>query len=119
MRVDAIARKTKRCQIMKQEMPCELYVYGFTHAQNKDNRLSTEWAVKAFQMGANGLRIWNFEGDGKSFDSPESQNDNDLIIDAMSKFGIQAVASLRLKALRRGQQDVERAKLNIKGEKAP
>ena len=60
--------------------------------------------MQAFVEGADGILPWQSLGGAKSFITPDR---NALLVDATKVLGIDWVVSLRVKALRRGQQNVE------------
>ena len=66
--------------------------------------ISEAWALKAYLMGADGILPWNSIGRMKAFEEPTPT----ALIYPGKRLGIpKPLASFRLKALRRGQQDVE------------
>lgn len=106
----SIFEKIRRCNIMKERMPTNLYAYGACNKIGKSNHQTTAWCLNAYVAGANGVVPWNsIAGDG----ALDEANQNGLIVDG-KRFGHNVVCSLRVKALRRGAQDVELLRLLAK-----
>lgn len=93
----------RRCRIMKEEMPTKLMTYGSCNPIGSSNFQSAAWCLKAYIAGADGVLPWQSLAGDRAFRRADR---NGLIVDG-GRFGVNAVASLRLKALRRGAQDVE------------
>ena len=71
---------------------------------NRSNTEAEAWAVRAWLAGADAIVPWQSIGSDANYTHPE---DTALLLPG-KRFGIMGpVASLRLKALRRAQQDVE------------
>lgn len=96
--------KNERCMEMKRKQGIRFWHYG-TGNEIRDSNLTEEaWALKAYLAGADGILPWNSLGPDESFDRPTPTT----ILYNGGRFGISGpLASLRLKAFRRGQQDVE------------
>lgn len=106
----SIFEKIRRCDIMKERMPTILYTYGACNKIDQSNHQTVAWCLNAYVAGADGVVPWNsIAGDG----ALDKANQNGLIIDG-KRFGQNAVCSLRVKALRRGAQDVELLRLLAK-----
>jgi len=84
------------------------WTYGSANAVGQPNTQAVAWCLKAFLAGADGVVPWNSIGGDGNYDKP---SETALIVPG-KRFGIDGpVASLRLKALRDGQQEVERLRL--------
>ncbi|MHC4269579.1 MAG: hypothetical protein ACYSTS_14060 [Planctomycetota bacterium] len=79
-------------------------VYGSINDIESSNYETVLWCLRAFVEGADGVLPWQTLANSKAFYKPDR---NALIVDAKKILGIDWVVSVRLKALRRGQQDVE------------
>ena len=78
--------------------------YGSANDVNRSNMEAEAWAIRAWIAGADGIVPWNSIGEDKNFEYPEAT----ALFLPGKRFGINGpVASLRLKSLRRAQQDVE------------
>lgn len=97
-------RRPDRAQQLKEDGQISFSVYGSLNDIDVSNQQTVMWCMNAFIEGADGVLPWQSLGNAKSFISP---NRNALIIDAREVVGIDWVVSLRVKALRRCQQNVE------------
>ncbi len=85
--------------------------YGSCNDIHLSHLNTVAWCYKAYLFGFDGvLPAESVRGD-KAFDQPDRWA---LIIDGTKRFGINAIASLRVKALRRAQQDIELMNLLVK-----
>lgn len=87
------------------------WVYGSANAVGQPNTQAVAWCLKAWLSGADGVVPWNSIGGDGNF---EKASQTALMLPA-KRFGHNLpVASLRLKALRSGQQEAERLRLLAK-----
>ncbi|MBN1808707.1 MAG: DUF4091 domain-containing protein [Planctomycetes bacterium] len=88
------------------EYPLSSRAYGSCNAVNRPSLDTQAWCIKAFLYGADGVLPWQTLANEGALRSP---NQEAILIDARKQFPKEAgpVASLRLKAMRRGEQDVE------------
>ena len=78
--------------------------YGTGNDIRRSNLTGEAWGVKVFLAGGDGFLPWNSLGNDSAFDQPTPT----AILYPGARFGLDApLASLRLKAFRRSQQDVE------------
>jgi hypothetical protein len=97
-------RKNERCMAMRRSQGITFWNYGTANDIRATNLTGEAWALKVYLSGGDGLLPWNSLGKDSSFDKPTPTT----ILYPGLRFGIAGpLASLRLKALRRGQQDVE------------
>ncbi|MEP6756282.1 MAG: hypothetical protein ABJA67_12330 [Chthonomonadales bacterium] len=81
-----------------------LWNYGSANEVKETNLTAEGWAIRAWLAGADGVVPWNSIGGDENYTKPEAT----ALLLPGKRFGINGpVASLRLKALRRAQQDVE------------
>ncbi len=97
----------RRCRIAAERMPCALRVYGSCNDIGSANHQTTAWCLKAYVAGADGVLPWQSLAGERALVEPDR---NGLIVDGQ-RFGVPSLASLRVKALRRGAQDVELLRL--------
>lgn len=97
----------KRLKLMRREYPLSARVYAHASEVEATGVGNVSACVKAFIYGADGFSPWNSLQGNEALRTP---NRNSIVVDARDELGA-PVASLRLKALRRGQQDVEYLKL--------
>ncbi len=97
-------RKNQRCLEYQRRYGTSFWHYGTANGIGESNLNAEAWAVKAFLLGADGILPWNTIGTDRSFERPTPT----ALLYPGKRFGLNSpLASLRLKALRRGQQDVE------------
>jgi len=96
----------------KLRMPTKLWTYGSTDATNGNHEDNIAWCLKAYVHECDGILPWQCIGDAKSFDEGDGkgENGNMLVVDGR-RFGVNAVASFRVHALREGAQLVELLRL--------
>lgn len=100
--------RTRRLAQMKQKWGVQFWTYGSCNDVKESNIAEEVWAVRAWLAGADGIVPWQTVGDDAAFDKPEAT----AILLPGRRFGIEGpIASERLKALRRGEQDVEYLRL--------
>jgi len=96
-------RKNELCMAMKRR-GVAFWHYGTGNDIRVSNLTGEAWGVKAYLAGGDGILPWNSLGGDSAFDKPTAT----AILYPGARFGLDApLASLRLKALRRSQQDVE------------
>jgi hypothetical protein len=89
---------------MQERLGVKYWNYGSANAVNRSNTEAEAWAVRAWLAGADAIVPWQSIGSDANYTHPD---DTALLLPGQ-RFGIAGpVASLRLKALRRAQQDVE------------
>lgn len=99
-----IYTKGPRLQEMREKLGVRYWNYGTANAVKRSNTEAEAWAVRAWLAGAEGIVPWQSVGSDENYARPE---ETALLLPG-KRFGIIGpVASLRLKALRRAQQDVE------------
>jgi hypothetical protein len=82
--------------------------YGTSNRIRTTNLTAVLWPVRSYIYGADGVLPWNSFGKEDSFTQPRST----ALLISGKPLGLDTiVASLRLKAMRRGQQDIEYFKL--------
>ncbi len=100
--------KNERCLDMQWAQGVHFRHYAEANAVRDTNRIAVGWALKAYLAGADGILPWNSLGGDEAFDQPTPT----ALLVPGNRVGVDGpVASLRLKALRRGQQDVEYLRL--------
>jgi hypothetical protein len=101
---EAFYNYTDKVRQMKKTGKINYSVYGSLNNIESSNQNTVFWCVRSFAEGADGVLPWQSLGGAKAFTIPDR---NALIIDAREQLDIDWVVSLRVKALRRGQQDAE------------
>jgi len=81
-----------------------VYAYGTTAAPESNGWQPVAWALDAWSLGADGIVPWQTIGNDESWKKGDELS---LFYPATEESGGKVVASIRLKAYRRGQQDVE------------
>ncbi|MFQ5900405.1 MAG: hypothetical protein ACE5IH_02485 [Thermodesulfobacteriota bacterium] len=101
----AFFRYSDRVRRLKEEGQINFSVYGSLNEIESSNHETILWCMRAFVEGADGVLPWQSLGGSKSFTLPDR---NALIVDSREILeDIDWVVSLRVKALRRCQQNVE------------
>ncbi len=96
----------------RRRMPAMLYTYGAANSPDRSNLETVAWCLKAHCMGCDGVVPWQSLGGDKSFDVGDLPDQgNALIVDGRKRFGVNAIASLRVFAFRQGAQLVELLRL--------
>jgi hypothetical protein len=96
--------KGPRLREMQEKLGVKYWNYGSANSVNRSNTEAEAWAVRAWLAGADAIVPWQSIGEDKNFEVAE---DTALLLPG-TRFGIRGpIASLRLKALRRAQQDAE------------
>lgn len=86
----------------------EVWVYGGVSAPGANGESGRAWILQCFLDGADGAVPWLALGTPKAWDAPE---DTALLLPPKPGMEPKAVATHRLKSLRRGQQDIELLRL--------
>lgn len=85
-----------------------IWTYGSAAPVRASHLANVAWCLKAWLAGADGVVPWNSVGGDESFERP---SETALMVPGR-RFGLsEPVASLRLLALRQGQQECERLRL--------
>ncbi len=101
---NAFFRYPERVRQMKQNGPMKVSVYGSLNDIHSSNHQTVLWCMAAFAEGADGVLPWQSLGGPQAFTVPDR---NALIVAAPKETRVDWAVSLRVKALRRCQQDVE------------
>jgi hypothetical protein len=97
-------RKNELCMEMRDRQHVTFWHYGTGNDIRATNLTGEAWALKVYLAGGDGLLPWDSLGDDESYVRPTPTT----ILYPGERFNIAGpIASLRLKAFRRGQQDVE------------
>lgn len=90
----------------------EFVGYGGANANSRPNLESAAWCVKCYVFECDGALPWQGLGGDSAFDKGDNpEHGNALVVDARKRFGINAVASLRVHSLRQGAQVAELLRL--------
>lgn len=102
----------------KRRMPTKLWAYGGCNPQDQNSHQTTAWCLKAYVHDADGILPWQTIGGDKSFDVGDyvganggMDNGNMLVVDGSKRFGVNAIGSYRLQAMRSGAQICELLRL--------
>lgn len=96
--------KGPRLREMQEQWGVRLWNYGTANAVTRSNTEAEAWAIRAWLAGADAIVPWQTVGSDENY----TRADETALLLPGKRFGIIGpVASLRLKALRRAQQDVE------------
>ena len=93
-----------RVRRLKKEGRASFSIYGSLNNIESSNQQTVLWCMSAFVEGADGVLPWQSLGNSKALTVPDR---NALIVDVADVLDIDWIASLRVKALRRCQQNVE------------
>ena len=102
MHAGGLSSRIKRVQIMAKEAPFTFYSYGACNRPDSSNWNSVAWCLSTFLAGGDGVLPWQSLGNASSMTTADP---NGLVVPNVA--GQQAVASMRISALRRGAQDCE------------
>jgi hypothetical protein len=95
---------TRRCLDMQRRWGVRFWHYGTSNPVRESNLSALAWALRAYCAGADGILPWNVIGDENALTQP---TETALLVPG-DRLGIDGpLVSLRVKALRRAQQDVE------------
>lgn len=97
-------RYPDRARKLKKDGQIKFSVYGSLNDIDLPNQQTVMWCMCAYIEGADGVLPWQSLGGTKAFAFPDK---NALIVNAKEEAGVDWVVSLRVKALRRCQQNVE------------
>lgn len=99
-------------------MPTKVITYGGCNNQDRANHATTAWVLKSYCNGFDGVMPWQSIGGDEALDKGDfvgkngaAENGNMLIVDGSKRFGVDAIASLRLQAFRSGAQIAELLRL--------
>ena len=92
----------------KVRMPCIMYAYGSCPSHLASKWQTAAWCLKSFVQECDGVLPWQSLGKGLNNPDPKGSG-NALIVDG-GEYG-NAIASLRVHAMRRGAQDCELMRL--------
>lgn len=96
--------KGPRLREMQEQQGVRLWNYGTANEVQVSNLEAEAWAIRAWLAGADAIVPWQSVGDDGNYKTPEAT----ALLLPGKRFGITGpIASLRLKALRRAQQDAE------------
>ncbi|HUT01982.1 MAG TPA: hypothetical protein VM031_05980, partial [Phycisphaerae bacterium] len=103
MYVGGLTRQVRTVQLMAAEDPALTFTsYGACNPPEESNWNSVAWCLTTFLAGGDGVLPWQSLGSGESLTKPDKLA---LIVPDVPGQG--AIASVRVKALRRGAQDCE------------
>ncbi|MBI3828049.1 MAG: hypothetical protein HY291_00940 [Planctomycetes bacterium] len=101
----------------KRRIPSKIFAYGGCNTQEKNNCQTAAWCLKAYAYHCDGVLPWQSIGGDAAFDKGDfigpkgaADDGNMLVVDG-KRFGLNAVASLRLAAFRNGAQICELMRL--------
>ena len=93
-----------RCLDMQRRWGVKFWDYGSPNRVGASSLAEVSWSLRAYLAGADGVLPWNVIGGDDAYTTP---TDTALLVPG-ERFGIKGpVVSLRAKAFRRGQEDVE------------
>jgi hypothetical protein len=96
--------KGPRLKEMKEKLGVKFWNYGEANPISQTNLTAEAWAIRAWLAGADAIVPWQSVGTDENYEKP----DPTALLLPGKRFGITGpIATLRLKALRRAQQDVE------------
>lgn len=101
---DVFRRYNRRVMERRDRFNELVYAYGTTAAPELNGWQPVAWALDAWTLGADGIVPWQTIGNDESWKKGDELS---LFYPATEESGGKVVASIRLKAYRRGQQDVE------------
>ncbi len=101
---DVFRRYNRRVLERRDRFGGLVYAYGTTAAPELNGWQPVAWALDAWSLGADGIVPWQTIGNDESWKKGDELS---LFYPATKESGGKVVASIRLKAYRRGQQDVE------------
>jgi len=98
----------RRCRTLAQETGLKIMTYGSANPDNRSNTESVTWSLVTWLNGGNGVLPWQVLGSDKALDVNDAGafGGNALLVPG-DRFGLPAVADMRLKALRDGEQLIE------------
>jgi lysophospholipase L1-like esterase len=103
--VGGVVRKYPRLVLDRKEQNGEVVVdYGGSNAIDQSNLQPVGWSLDSWATGLDGVLPWQTVGEEEAW---KRANTETLFYPARGPFGPDPLPSIRLKAYRRGQQDVE------------
>jgi hypothetical protein len=98
----------RRCRILAQDTGVTIRDYGSANPDNASNTQSLMMLVDLWLNGSNGHLPWQTLGSDKALDVNDAgaSGGNALIVPG-TRFGVDVVGDMRLKALRDGEQIIE------------
>jgi hypothetical protein len=98
----------RRCRILAQDTGVTIRDYGSANPDNASNTQSLTMLVNLWLNGSNGHLPWQTLGSDKALDVNDAgaSGGNALIVPG-TRFGVDVVGDMRLKALRDGEQIIE------------
>jgi len=98
---------TRRCRTLARQAPLTLRVYGGANRDSASNLGSVVWILHAYLNGASAGLPWQTLGNDKSLDVNDSSVGGNALLAPGGRFGVSAVADMRLKAFRDAEQIAE------------
>ena len=96
----------------RRRMTATLYTYGSANNIGRSNLETVAWCLKAHCHDCDGVVPWQSLGGDDAFDiGDKPDSGNALIVDGRKRFGVNAIASLRVHAFRDGAQLCELLRL--------
>ncbi len=96
----------------KRRSPMKLICYGACNPPERSNHETTAWCLKSYVSECDGVVPWQSLGGDDAFDRGDPPGGgNALIVDGSKRFGVSAIASFRVFALRQGAQLCELLRL--------
>ena len=96
----------------RRRMSAVLYTYGSANSIGRSNLETVAWCLKAHCHDCDGVVPWQSLGGDDAFDiGDKPDSGNALIVDGRKRFGVNAIASLRVHAFRDGAQLCELLRL--------
>ncbi|MHB0998270.1 MAG: fibronectin type III domain-containing protein, partial [Armatimonadota bacterium] len=98
----------RRCRILAQDSGLKRMTYGSANGDTESNTQSIAWMLNAWVNGADGVLPWQTLGGDAALDINDGDGGggNALLVPG-GRFGLKAVADMRLKSMRDGQQIIE------------
>jgi len=97
----------RRCRTLARRAGFDLRVYGGANPDDRSNTESVAWILNAWLNGANAALPWQTMGNDTSLDVNDSSVGGNALVAPGKRFGVPAVADIRLKAFRDAEQIVE------------
>jgi len=95
----------------KRRMPTILVCYGEANANDSANHETTAWCIKSYVHECDGIVPWQCLGKDQAFDKGDNKEDGNSLIVEGKRFGVNAIASYRVHAMRSGAQIAELLRL--------
>ncbi len=97
----------RRCRELARRGGFDVRVYGGASRDTRSNTESVVWILNAWLNGANAALPWQTMGNDGSLDVNDASVGGNALLAPGNRFGIPAVADIRLKAFRDAEQLVE------------